>query len=103
MGTSPVLTAPDIYHTACPYPVELPDDLRRQEVYEEDLNLDLEMPEAPIEGIPAPLLEDEPNVQNPPEPYNPPARPMTEVRPASQPKVRLALDDSLTPPAPPRD
>ncbi len=47
-----MLTAPDIYHTACPYPVELPDDLRRQEVYEEDLDLDLEMPEAPIEGFP---------------------------------------------------
>lgn len=103
MGTSPVLTAPDIYHTACPYPVELPDDLRRQEVYEEDLDLDLEMPEAPIEGVPAPLLEDEPNVQNPPEQYNPPARPMTEARPASREKVRLALDNSLTPPAPPRD
>lgn len=108
MGSSPVLTAPDIYHTASPYPIELPDDLRKQEVYDDDIQFEPEMNGVPLNGVPAPLLEDEavpaPNVQNAPD-YNPPARPvpMTNATPSTREKVRVALDNSLTPPAPPRD
>lgn len=108
MGSNPILTAPDIYHNTCPYPVELPEDLQKTEVYEEDLQLEQDI-NGPIENAPLPVLQEEipaPNVQAPPpERYNPPAAPMpmTDMKPVSRQKVRVAMDESLTPPAPPRE
>ena len=109
MGGSPVLTGPDIYHTNSPYPVELPDDLRKTEVYEEDLQLAPETLGVPTEGVPAPAGAGDsvptPQAEADPQQYNPPAKPvpMTEAKPVGRERIRTAFDSSLTPPAPPRD
>lgn len=107
MGGSPIVTGPELYHTNNPYPVELPDDLKRTDNDDSQSINDapgLEMlpdgeeffPEQ--EGIPA-------QEGAPPEaPYNPPANPApAAVAPIEKVDSQVFLEDSLTPPAPPRN
>ncbi len=106
MGTGPITTGADIYHTNSPYPVELPEDLRRRVDDEEYVQPGLEMVPAGNEFFPG---EDGAELA-PPEvppaalpPYNPPAKPMSGAeRPMRKVDGRVFLEDSLTPPAPPR-
>ncbi len=107
MGTGPILTAPDLYHTNSNYPVELPEDLRRAEV-EDDFPQQMPgqgiLPEGE-EFIPSgEMIEPSlPDALIPAEPYNPPASPTTSTTaPARKVEARVFLEDSLTPPAPPR-
>ena len=115
MGSGPLTTANDIYGTSRPYPVELPEDLRRPADQQSELVPpgqqlfplgDQFLP--PVEGT-SPSPKDTP----PAAPYNPPALPLPEAPlpetpvPESQAPVpvkgsRVAPDDALTPPAPPR-
>ncbi len=106
MGTGPVVTAADIYHTNSPYPVELPEDLRRS-VDGEEVNYSDGMQTLPAgeEFFPS----DEGGEFAPPEippaaaPYNPPANPTSGAeRPIRKVEGRVVFEDSLTPPAPPR-
>ena len=105
MGSGPIVTANDIYHTNNPYPVELPDDLKRVNVDDEGLPAGIEMlpdseeffPEGGgLEQLPG---EDAP----PPVEYNPPAAPVPGASNSTT-KVdgRVFFEDTLTPPAPPR-
>lgn len=105
MGTGPIITGPDIYHTNNPYPVELPEDLRRVDpaagVGEPGQEMQLDGEElAPAEGEGDLLpLEQAP----PPEQYNPPANPNPgALLPIRKVDGRVFLEDTLTPPAPPR-
>jgi|GEM_PF-3490329 len=105
MGSGPIVTAQDIYHTGNPYPVELPEDLRR---VSKDGETELQgQPLQPDADGTFPLNGDaEPGTQDPIPPaeqYNPPANPTPEAVLRIQ-KVdgRVFTEDSLTPPAPPR-
>jgi hypothetical protein len=105
MGTGPIVTGPDIYHTNNPYPVELPEDLRRVDptagVGEPGQEMLLDGEEfAPADEGDGPLPAE---VAPPPEQYNPPANPNSgALLPIRKVDGRVFLEDTLTPPAPPR-
>ncbi len=111
MGSNPILTGPDIYHTNCQIPVALPDDLMRDaavEHYEEHDTI-RQMPAD--QGIFPADQGGEGGSQVPLNPvpvqpdYNPPAVPEQNAPPAAAipPSWRKSIVDvSLVPPAPPR-
>jgi hypothetical protein len=105
MGTGPIVTAADIYHTNHRIPVELPEDLRRANVDEDLPGQGLEMlPQGeeffPEEGN---LEQEAPEIPPAAAPYNPPANPAPGVLlPMRNVNAKVLFDDSLTPPAPPR-
>ena len=101
------MTAPEIYHTNNPYPIELPEDLRRP-VSSGQAPVDGEpvQPESdgvqPDEGDLAPIPQD---FTPPAEQYNPPANPAaaTEaVLKIQNVEGTVSVEETLTPPAPPR-
>ena len=105
MGTGPILTAPDLYHTNGTYPIELPEDLRRVNA-EDDIPQQLPgqgiLPDSE-EFFPSEGGSGVPALPGVPELYNPPASPTTGTEtPVRKVDARVFLEDSLTPPAPPR-
>ena len=106
MGSGPVITAPDIYHTNSPYPVELPEDLRRKVDDEQFTQPGMELLPSGEEFFPSDQGVDPGQLEVSPDAaplYNPPAKPIPGVQiPARKIEARVQLDDSLTPPAPPR-
>ena len=109
MGTGPILTGPDLYNTNSTYPVELPEDLRRRDAegaYPQSGAGRGVLPENeeffPADGGAGQLP---PDVGAPAQeaPYNPPANPIPGAQlPGRKVEGRVSLEDSLTPPAPPR-
>ena len=108
VGGGSVITAGDIYPNH-PYPVELPPDLRRDD--EEGGLFPAGQGTLPDDGLIPPGSEDLPLPgENPPRiqpPYNPPAKPIGDAkldvgRSIQKVDGRVFLDDSLTPPPPPR-
>ncbi len=107
MGSSPIVTAPEIYNTNNPYPVELPEDLRRtsadgsiprdgQRLQPDGQGLQ------PFEGDFAPVPQD---LAPPAEEYNPPAKPAASTEAVLRIQKVGAFEiaeETLTPPAPPR-
>ena len=104
MGSGPITTAADIYHTNHAIPVELPEDLRRRTGDEEVLvDPGMEMLPDGEEFFPAEGVDPLPGDAPPPAPYNPPAKPVTGTQlPVRKVSSNIFLEDSLTPPAPPR-
>ena len=107
MGGGAIVTAPEIYHTNNPYPVELPPDLRRKNSSETTSPEGQQMqPESdgvqPYEEGLAPIPQD---LLPPAEQYNPPANPAaaTEaVLKIQNVQGTVSVEETLSPPAPPR-